>query len=74
MDNNLSNLRIATSQEQALNQDRVINAKGYYFRNGNYEAEIRNNGKRTYLGAYPTAKEAHDAYLVAVEKYRNKIL
>ena len=33
LDNNLSNLRIATSQEQALNQDRVINAKGYYFRN-----------------------------------------
>ena len=74
LDNNLCNLRVATSKEQRINQDRFINAKGYRFRNGKYEAQIGVNGKTIQLGKYPTAEEAHDAYLVAVEKYRNKIL
>ena len=71
LDNNLSNLRIATSHEQALNRDFVINAKGYRIKNGKYEASIRNNGKSIYLGRFDTAEEAHQVYLVAVEKYRN---
>jgi hypothetical protein len=74
LDNNLSNLRIATSHEQALNRNFVVNARGYYFRNGKYEAQICVNNKIIHLGTYSTAEEAHNAYLVAVEKYRKIIL
>jgi hypothetical protein len=71
LDNNLSNLRVATTHEQALNRDFVVNARGYYFRNGKYEASIRNNGKSIHLGTFPTAEEASLAYQNAVIKYRN---
>jgi hypothetical protein len=71
LDNNLSNLRVATIKEQALNRDFVINAKGYHLKNGKYEATICVNGKIIYLGTYPTEAEAHNAYQNAVIKYRN---
>ena len=71
LDNNLSNLRVATSQEQKINQDKVINAKGYTIRNGKYHARIKINCKEIHLGLYSNAEEAHNVYLLAVEKYRN---
>nr|WPF46867.1 MAG: hypothetical protein [Lake Baikal virophage 15] len=71
LDNRIENLRVANKKEQNLNKDCVINARGYYFRNDKYQAQIRNNRKATHLGTFDTAEEAHNAYLVAVKKYRN---
>lgn len=71
LNNHISNLRIATSKEQKINTNRIINAKGFRLKNGKYEASIKNNSKYIYLGTFDTAEEAHNAYLVAVKKYRN---
>ena len=71
LNNHISNLRIATSKEQNLNKDCVINARGYHLKKDKYYAQIRNNRKATHLGTFDTAEEAHNAYLVAVKKYRN---
>jgi hypothetical protein len=70
LNNHISNLRIATSKEQKINTNRVINAKGFCFKNGKYEASIKNNRKSIYLGRFNTEEEALTAYKNAIIKYR----
>ena len=64
MDNRRSNLRIFTHQQNMFNQKmRSSNTSGYYGvsrmnRTGKYEAYIHIDGKKKYLGTYPTAETA----------------
>ena len=61
LDNQVSNLRIVSNQENQFN----TNAKGYYKKGNKYEAKIQINGKKIYLGYFETTEEAHNAYLQA---------
>ena len=59
------NLRIVTPQQNNFNSK----AKGYYYRNGNFEAYIKVNGKKIYLGTFEKEEDARDAYLEAKKIY-----
>jgi hypothetical protein len=61
--NNIENLRLVTNQENGFNRG----AKGYCFhkRDNKFQAQIRLNGKDTYLGSFNTAEEARAIYLEA---------
>ena len=61
LDNQLSNLRIVSNQENQFNR----NAKGYTKRGNKYLTQIYINGKKIYMGTYETEAEAHNAYLIA---------
>lgn len=62
------NLREATDSQNAMNKKRPRNNtsgfKGVTWnkKEGKWQASIQINGKLKYLGLYPTAKSAHDAY------------
>jgi hypothetical protein len=60
--NNLSNLRVVTNQQNHYNR---TTAKGCYWNptNNNWRAVIGINGKSKHLGTYPTEEEARAAYL-----------
>ena len=68
-DNRIENLRILNHQQNNCNN--LHFAKGYYFHKANnkYQAQIRINNKRYYLGSYDTPEEAHAAYLKAKPLY-----
>ena len=74
LNNNLSNLRVATASEQNINRDCVINAKGCSFnKNRNkWQAYISINCKQLHLGCFDTEQEAHQAY--QTYKLKNNIL
>ena len=71
-DNRFENLRYCTQSENALNADRVDNAKGYSWdkRHNKWKAYIGIDGKRKYLGYFDIKEDARQAYLDACEKYR----
>lgn len=60
--NNISNLRVVTHQQNQWNQKK---AKGYYFNKARnkWTAQIVANGKSFYLGDFDNEQEARDAYL-----------
>jgi hypothetical protein len=62
--NNLSNLRVVTHQQNAFNNHV---AKGYTWVNrvGKWKAQIMHNGKQNHIGHYATEEEARAAYLAA---------
>jgi hypothetical protein len=72
-DNKISNLRVTTRGENAQNQTRPSrrSTTGYLGvsvtknKSNPFRAEIRINRVGRYLGVYETAKEAHEAYLMA---------
>lgn len=68
LDNRESNLRIVTHQQNQWNHK---NPKGYYWskRCRKYQAQIRVNGKRVFLGYFDTTIEAHNVYLEAKKLY-----
>tara|TARA_R110000772_G_scaffold149650_2_gene260362 strand:+ start:1210 stop:1674 length:465 start_codon:yes stop_codon:yes gene_type:complete len=61
LDNQLSNLRIVSNQENGFNK----NVKGYTKSGKKYKARIKINGKQIQLGTFETEAEAHNAYLIA---------
>ena len=65
--NNISNLRNVTNQENGFNRD----VKGYCFHKETekYKARIGLNGKDIHLGYFDTEEEAHQAYLNAKKIY-----
>ena len=88
-DNRIVNLRAATRAENCQNQ-KIRNDSGsgfkgvtFYKPTGCWRAEVKANKKRHYLGQFPTAEEAHAAYLQAAitvqkefavtQRYRNTI-
>ena len=67
LNNHISNLRVFTMAEQALNREYVINAKGYSFnkKNKKWHSQITINRKKIHLGYFDTEADAHQAYLTA---------
>ena len=61
LDNQVSNLRIVSQQENSFN----TKSKGYYKCGNKYQAKIKINGKTICLGRFETEAEAHNAYLIA---------
>jgi hypothetical protein len=75
-DNRITNLRLATKQENQYNvtnprKHNVSGIKGSKWcpRDGNYMARITVDGKEVYLGKFATAEEAHRAYVDAHIRY-----
>tara|TARA_R110000803_G_C11760385_1_gene293836 strand:+ start:55 stop:540 length:486 start_codon:yes stop_codon:yes gene_type:complete len=68
LNNNIENLRVVTHQENQWNRTR---AKGYTWNKTakKWEAYIKYNNKRKYLGVFDNEIEAHNAYLDAKKKY-----
>ena len=62
--NNVSNLRIVSNQQNHFNR---VNAKGYYYieKNNKWCARIVLNSKQIYLGIFKTEKQAREAYITA---------
>ena len=56
LDNRRANLRICTQKEHALNQDRVINAKGYWLHSQNLNWCVEYKGIK--YGSFATETEA----------------
>lgn len=70
-DNRIVNLRTATFRQNQ--QNRLIHRNGRLpgalpKKNGKWEAKASINGKTKYLGLYPTAEEAHEAYVNALKE------
>ena len=65
LNNNLSNLRMATRQQNQFN----TTAKGYTWHKPNQKwlAQIMKDGKQHYLGLFTTEEDARQAYLTAKE-------
>ena len=75
-DNCISNLRLATAAQNAQNSKKPVNAKtskykgvSWYPRHAKWQAQIRLNGKSTYLGYFYTEEEAFLAYCRAAEQH-----
>lgn len=72
--NRFSNLRQSTQKQNLQNQIRPKsnNKSGFlgvsYTIRQRFRADIRIDGKTIYLGAFKTAEEAHEAYLIAKRK------
>lgn len=76
-DNSWDNLREATSQQNKWNSDDKTNVTGFrgVKQRGNiYQAWIRIDGKKQYLGSYPTAQAAHIAYMTAAKDIHGDFL
>ena len=71
LNNRWSNLRLASHTDNAANRPRLRSNtsgfKGVSFdrRRGNWIAQITYQGRRYFIGRYPTAEEAHEAYVTA---------
>ena len=63
--NNFENLRYCSRTENNLNRDCCDNAKGYYWHKNKWRAQIRIDGKNTYLGNFDNEHEARTAFLEA---------
>lgn len=78
LNNQRSNLRIATHRQNVKNRKRHRNNKsgfkGVYYnkRAKRYHAQIRVGGKHIYLGLHDTPEEAHEAYCEAADKYHGE--
>jgi hypothetical protein len=75
LNNNISNLRWATNQENARNSKistkNTSGAKGVFYDKSSqkWRAQIKVDGKHKGLGSFETKEEALEARLKAVEKY-----
>jgi len=72
LNNRWNNLRAATQNQNCANtgvrSHNKIRLKGVYqLPGGTYRAKISINKKSIHLGCFPTAEEAHAAYLVAAQ-------
>jgi hypothetical protein len=67
-DNRLANLRLATPSQNLANQRGWRKGlKGIWRNHKGWAAEIKKDGKKTYLGTYPTPELAHAAYYEAAK-------
>lgn len=70
------NLRLATSQQQSFNsgvkRSNTLGVVGVKRRGNRYHAEIRVDGRKTYLGSFATKEEAGAAYAERAKKLRGE--
>jgi hypothetical protein len=75
-DNRLVNLRAATQVENCQNTGKHSNNtsgfKGVHQHSGRWQARIRVNGRRLWLGYFETAEEAGDAYERAAREHHGR--
>lgn len=77
-DNRITNLRLATSVQQGCNQGlRKNNTSGFKNihwdkQHQHWQARIRINGKRVFLGGHSTAEKAFAVYCAAALKYHGE--
>lgn len=79
-DNRIANLRIANRSQNVANAKfNSLNTTGFRgvcevrrYRKISYQAEIRKDGKRIFLGRFPTPELAHAAYLEAAIRLHGK--
>ena len=72
-DNRLCNLRSATSSQNGANRRRVRGSSIFlgvclHKQSGRWTAHIQKNGRRRYLGIFPTESAAHEAYAAAAQE------
>ena len=70
--NEISNLRKTTYQMNAANRSYIGNnsgVKGVHAKRGKFEAGIKVDQKRIYLGIFNTLEEAQNAYIQAAKRY-----
>ena len=78
LDNRKCNLRLCTMEENMRNRPKYAsNTTGYrgiayHKRDKRYQAQIKVDGKRIYLGYFLTAEEAFEAYKTASQKYHGE--
>jgi hypothetical protein len=76
LNNRISNLRLATRQQQTFNRRaRTVSAtgsKGVTVNHKGYAARITIGGKVHSLGTFPTIDQATDAYREAAERLHGK--
>src|SRR5258708_29439046 len=78
LNNCRSNLRLATHKQNTRNSKRRINNTSGYKgvslnkQSRKWQASIVVNGKQLYLGLYPSASEAYQAYCEASKKYHGE--
>lgn len=76
LDNRRDNLRACTRSEnvrnRAINQRHGVGLKCVSLHRGRYTARIQVDGKRWSLGTFPTAAEAHAAYVAASRKHHGE--
>ena len=72
LNNQRSNLRVATRPQQSYNRDKLSNNsvgyKGVSVNGNKFSARIRANGVSKYLGVFNTALDAHEAYKAAAKE------
>jgi len=59
----------AHAKKGNANRNSSSGYRGISLNKKGYQAEIMHKGKRVYLGTYPTAQDAHKAYLLAKAEY-----
>ena len=69
--NSFGNLRLATPLENQMNKRKI---KGKYLKGvmkvrNSFQAAIRHNNKKLYLGCFNTEQEAHQAYCLAAQQH-----
>jgi hypothetical protein len=76
LDNRISNLRLATQAENHWNvgprKTNKTGLKGVCKIRGVYIAQIQKNKRKTYLGSFKSAEEAHRAYRKAAASLHNE--
>jgi hypothetical protein len=74
--NSFGNLRDASRNDNLQNRTKSAGATGFlgvsfHSASGKYNAQIFVDGRNKSLGLFPTAEEAHAAYLSAKEQFHN---
>jgi hypothetical protein len=78
LDNRRENLRLCTMTENMRNRGKyhnnTVGYRGVTFhkRDNRFQAQIRIDGKRLFLGYFLTAEDAHEAYKEASIKYHGE--